>query len=97
MADTGVALQVAAAITPPLIAITQIAKWAGMPSKFAPLAVVTFAALICAIWAYSEGPPSFGAMLFQYLVATLAATVQALGLYAFVTAKVFPPDAPPLS
>lgn len=87
MGDTGANVNILMAIAPAVIALTQIAKWCGLPKRWAPLAVLLFAAVICAVWAYSESVGNWQGLLYQYVAATLGATILALGLYGFVTDK----------
>jgi O-antigen/teichoic acid export membrane protein len=68
-----------------VVALTQIAKWAGIPEKLGPLAVMLFAALGVGLWAYSTGTYQ-RPELFGYFAAWIAVATSAAGVFGFTRA-----------
>lgn len=71
-------IAVSAAVT----TLTQLAKWAGLPTKYAPMAVLLFSIVGVAVWAYSQAVMD-RSMLFSYFAGVLAVAISALGIYGF--------------
>lgn len=80
-------LLLAQALTGPVIGMVEILKACGVPKRFAPVAVLACAALLCGLWALANGPGDWSAALFDYATATIAVTVNALGLHTFATRR----------
>lgn len=89
--------QATVAISGAVVTLTQLVKWAGLPDKLGPIAVLVFALMGVAIWGYSEG--SFQrTQAFDYFVGWLAAATGAAGIFGFTraaTSAVTAATAPP--
>lgn len=70
----------------PVVALTQIAKWARLPDSWAPVLVLIFAAFGVAIWTASYGG-FHQADLFNYFVSWITTSVAAAGVYGFTRAS----------
>jgi hypothetical protein len=82
MDATTIAL-VAATVT----ALTQIVKWAGLPDRWGPLAVIALAFVGVAVWAYSRGnPATFRYDLFDYFSGWITVALTAAGIFGFTRA-----------
>jgi hypothetical protein len=78
------------AISAAVTALTQLAKWQGVPRQYAPLVVVLLSILVTALWAFSQG--DFGRQsLFSYFAAALTIAMSAVGIYGFATREAPPP------
>jgi hypothetical protein len=74
------------AVSAAVLTMTQLGKWAGLPDKFGPLAVMVFAAFGVALWGWSaDGVTRVTA--FSYFVGWLAVTLAASGTYGFSRAS----------
>lgn len=76
---TGMDAAAIASVTIPVVALTQICKWMGLPDKRGPIIVLLLAAIGIGVWALSEGAliPGNAFSLFTgwALIATSAAGV----------------------
>lgn len=70
-----------------VVALTQLAKWGGLPDRTGPLAVLIFSALGVGVWGYSEGEFS-RPELFTYLTGWIAVATSAAGVFGFTRATV---------
>jgi formate hydrogenlyase subunit 3/multisubunit Na+/H+ antiporter MnhD subunit len=69
---------VGAAVT----ALTQMAKWAGVPDKLGPIVVLVLALVGTAVWAYSQ--PSWDrANTFQYFSGWVTVALASAGVFGF--------------
>lgn len=70
-----------------VVALVQIVKWAGIPDKFGPLAVLLLAAVGVGIWAYSQNVGGFPRQeLFNYFAGWIATATSAAGVFGFTRA-----------
>lgn len=70
-----------------VVALTQMAKWAGIPDKLGPLIVLVVAAIGVGIWAYSQNVGGFPRQeLFNYFAGWIAIATSAAGVYGFTRA-----------
>lgn len=65
-----------------VVALTQLAKWAGIPDRWGPLAVLLLAAVGVALWAYSLGQFA-RPELFEYFAGWIAVATSAAGVFGF--------------
>lgn len=70
----------------PVVALTQLAKWANLPDAWGPAAVLLFAAFGIAIWVASYGGFDQGD-LFNYFVAWITTAVASAGVFGFTRAS----------
>ena len=68
-----------------VVALTQLAKWARLPDKFGPLAVLVLAALGVGVWVYSQGEFNREA-LFDLFAGWIAVATSAAGVFGFTRA-----------
>lgn len=64
------------------VALTQLVKWAGLPDRWGPLAVVLLAALGVALWVYTQGELSRAAA-FDVFAGWVAVATSAAGVFGF--------------
>lgn len=77
--------QAIVAVSAAVVALTQIVKWAGLPDRWGPLAVLLLAALGVGLWAYSAG--SFlRADTWDYFAGWIAVSTAAAGIFGFTRA-----------
>ncbi len=69
-----------------VVALVQLAKWAGLSGERAPWGVALLSALGVGVWAYSEGDPA-QASAFGYLTAFAAVMTSAAGVFGFTRAS----------
>lgn len=68
-----------------VVALTQLAKWSGIPDKTGPIAVLLLAVCGVAFWGYAEG--SFErTKAFEYFAGWIAVATSAAGVYGFTRA-----------
>jgi hypothetical protein len=68
-----------------VVALTQLAKWGGIPDKYGPIAVMVLGALGVMFWGYSVG--SFErAKAFEYFAGFVAVATSAAGVFGFTRA-----------
>jgi hypothetical protein len=82
------------------VALTQLAKWAGIPDKLGPLAVLLLAALGVGIWAYSQTEAGLPRQeVFNLFAGWIAVATSSAGVFGFTRAaaasvtKASPPPA----
>ncbi len=74
-----------AAVASAVTALTQLVKWAGLPDRAGPLAVLTFSALGIVIWGWSRG--SFErANAFDYTCGWIVVALTSAGAFGFTRA-----------
>ncbi|HXG70393.1 MAG TPA: hypothetical protein VNJ04_07250 [Gemmatimonadaceae bacterium] len=82
-----------------VVALTQILKWAGIPDKYGPGAVLALAVLGVTFWGYSVG--NFErTRAFEYFAGWIAVATSAAGVFGFTrasTTAVTAAKAPPMS
>lgn len=70
----------------PVVALTQLSKWANLPDQWGPAAVLVFAAIGVAVWVASYG--GFHTQdLFNYFVAWITTAVASAGVFGFTRAS----------
>lgn len=79
--DGGAIVSVSAAV----VAVTQLAKWAGLNDKLGPIAVMLLAALGVTVWGYSEGTFE-RTQIFEYFTGWIAVATSAAGVFGFTRA-----------
>ena len=65
-----------------VVALTQLVKWAFVPDRWGPLAVLLLSLLGVALWAYSEGIGGRGA-LWPLFAGWIAVATSAAGVFGF--------------
>lgn len=73
-----------ALVSAAVLLLTQFCKWAGLPSRYAPIAVMLLALLGVVLWALSQPEPFQREQLFSYFAAWIAVSTSAAGVYGFV-------------
>lgn len=68
-----------------VVALTQLVKWAGLPDKVGPLAVLLLAAIGVAVWVYSQGEFDRQAV-FDLFAGWIAVATSAAGVFGFTRA-----------
>ena len=68
-----------------VVALTQLAKWAGIPDRWGPLAVLVASALGVAVWTVSSGPLGQKAA-FDLFAGWVAVATSAAGVFGFTRA-----------
>ena len=69
-----------------VIALAQLVRWAGLPDRWAPLAVAVLAAVGVGLWAVAAGPAPPGAV-FDYFAAWVSVATSAAGVFGFTRAS----------
>lgn len=87
-------------ISAAIVAVTQIAKWYGVPDSKGPLVVIGLSALGVLLFIISQPLLPGRSQIFQIFVAWIAVTLNAAGIYGFTRAAVTSvtqtkPTAPP--
>jgi O-antigen/teichoic acid export membrane protein len=68
-----------------VVALTQLAKWAGVNDKLGPICVIILSIVGVMFWGYSEG--SFQrTQTFEYFAGWIAVTTSAAGVFGFTRA-----------
>ncbi len=70
-----------------VVALTQLAKWAGLPDKWGPVSVLLLAILGTAFWGWSTGDVTRGSA-FAYFAGWIAVSTSAAGVFGFTRATV---------
>jgi hypothetical protein len=83
--DTALDAGALASISAAVVALTQLSKWAGLPDRIGPAAVLVFAALGMGVWAYSEGQFA-QTLVFEYFSGWIVVATSAAGIYGFTRA-----------
>lgn len=68
------------------VALTQLAKWSGLPDKWGPVAVLVLAALGVALWVYTQGVFE-QRQAFQIFAGWIAVATSAAGVFGFTRAS----------
>lgn len=68
-----------------VVALTQLIKWAGLPDKTGPLAVLALSLFGVVFWGYSVGTYE-RAHAFEYFAAWIAVSTSAAGVFGFTRA-----------
>jgi hypothetical protein len=83
-----------------VVALTQLAKWGGIPDQRGPVAVLILSMLGVVIWSVSKGTFA-NAQLFDYFAGWIAVSTSAAGVFGFtrsgpssLTATKAPPASP---
>ncbi len=79
--DAQAVMTVAAAV----VALTQLAKWCGLPDKWGPIAVLLFSLSGVSLWGYSANDFT-RALLFAYFAGWIAVATSAAGVFGFTRA-----------
>lgn len=81
-----------------VVALTQLAKWSGVPDKVGPLIVLLLAVVGVAFWGFAEGTFE-RTKAFEYFAGWIAVATSAAGVFGFtragtsaVTAATAPPN-----
>ncbi len=69
-----------------VVALTQLVKWAGLPDKVGPLAVLALSALGVVFWGWSTGDVT-RATSFGYFAGWIAVSTSAAGVFGFTRAS----------
>ena len=73
------------AVSAAVVALVQLIKWGGLPDKAGPIAVLGFALLGVALWAFSQG--NFARETsFDYFAGWIAVALGAAGTFGFTRA-----------
>lgn len=75
-------------ISAAVVALVQLAKWAGLPDKWGPVAVLGLALLGAIIWGVSTLPGFNRDMLFPFFSGWISAALNAAGAFGFTRAAV---------
>lgn len=68
-----------------VVALTQLAKWSGLPDRFGAIAVLVLAALGVAVWGFSQEMIN-RAETFGYFAGWIAVATSAAGVFGFTRA-----------
>lgn len=70
-----------------VVTLTQLIKWAGLPSKYGPITVLVLAFIGISFWGWSTvGFPPAQKDVFGYFAAWVAVATSAAGVYGFTRA-----------
>jgi len=73
-------------ISAAVVALTQLVKWAGIPDKIGPLAVLLLALIGVVVWGISADITFQQSQLFGYFSAWVAVATSAAGVFGFTRA-----------
>jgi len=73
-------------ISAAVVACVQMAKWAGVPDRFGPLAVLTLSLVGVVLWGVSAAIPYERSQLFGYFSGWINVAIAAAGIYGFTRA-----------
>jgi hypothetical protein len=82
-----------------VVALTQLAKWSGVPDKVGPLLVLVLAVVGVCFWGFAEGTFE-RTKAFEYFAGWIAVATSAAGVFGFTrasTSAVTAAKAPPTS
>lgn len=79
--DAEAVITVSAAV----VALTQLAKWAGLPDAKGPLAVLFFSFVGVTLWGWSRGTFE-RAVAFEYFAAWVGVSLNSAGVFGFTRA-----------
>lgn len=65
-----------------VVALTQLCKWSGLPSRRAPFIVLANSALGVLVWIYAHGDPE-RSRAFEYFAGWIAVSCAAAGVFGF--------------
>ena len=75
------------AVSAAVTALTQLVKWAGLPDKWGPIAVLLLSALGVAVWAWSKNTGvDLRTGAWDYFTAWISVALAAAGIYGFTRA-----------
>lgn len=72
-------------ISAAVVALTQLAKWSGIPDKWGPVAVMGLSVIGVVFWAYSRGVLE-REVAWDYFAAWIAVATSAAGVFGFTRA-----------
>lgn len=75
------------AVSAAVVALTQLAKWSGLPDKYGPIAVLAFALLGVLFWGWSNAALS-RALAWNFFAGWIVVATSASGVYGFSRAAV---------
>ncbi len=75
------------AVSAAVVTLVQLSKWAIVPDKYGPIAVLVLSALGVALWVWSGPEPVTRAAAFGYFAGWLAVSLNAAGIYGFTRAS----------
>lgn len=73
-------------ISAAVVALVQLAKWAGLSDHWGPLAVALFAVLGVGLWGYSHAVAFVGPNVWEYFTGALNVALSAAGIFGFTRA-----------
>jgi len=79
----GLNAQAILTISGAVVGLAQLVKWAGVPNKLAPLAVLVMSALGVGLWGWSVGTMD-RAQAFDYFAGWVAVSMTAAGVFGFI-------------
>jgi hypothetical protein len=75
------------AVSAAVVTLVQLVKWAGIPDKWGPLAVLLFAAVGVGVWAYSQNEAGIARQeIFDYFAGWITVATSAAGVFGFTRA-----------
>lgn len=74
------------AVSAAVTGLTQVAKWAGLPDRWGPIAVLFLAAIGVVIYGYSQALLPSRLELFAYFAGWIAVALTAAGIFGFTRA-----------
>ena len=69
-------------VSVPVVLLTQILKWGGVPLRWAPVAILLLSAVGVGVWVYSQGQIT-RADLWSYFAGWVSVSVSAAGVFGF--------------
>lgn len=73
-----------AAVSAAVVALTQLVKWSGLETKFAPISVLVLSAVGVGVWNYSHPAD---AQAFDLFAAWIVVATSAAGVFGFTRAS----------